>query len=405
MGLMAGVGGLVGGLSGLFGGGGANSVQLPPMFTMPNMGAAANNAFSGIGNISPFTNSGYNMINPSNTAFGTLFNNTGAGNLTSGANTAMGMGQNAAMGAYGTGGALTGMGFGLGNTLGGIGASVYGTGAGALGQISPLMQNAGTVMNTAMDPQSQLYSMLQQQNTQQSQANAMAAGLGTSPYGVSLTDLSNQQFNVNWQNQQLGRQESGLQAYTGAANTAGGLYNTGGNLMLGGGQLMGQGGQIAGNLANMGTGIQNAAPGQYLTASSYPFGAQSTIGAGQQQGISGYFGNMGSAANLGNIPVSDYLSYLGTGNQANATANQTAALGLQQQQQNFNQQMLLGGMLGGSLYGMGNAMGFGGGNTMLGSMLNGSFGMPNFVNQSFVNGSPGTPSYTPLQQSILAGYG
>ncbi|HEX8838242.1 MAG TPA: hypothetical protein VF748_14970 [Candidatus Acidoferrum sp.] len=304
MGIMAGIGGLVGGLSGLFGGG-TNQPQAPNVYQLQNMPGADTGAFGGIGNLSGYTGGLTGATTgPALNTFQNLYNNPGAGGLLSGANVAGGLGQNAALTGYGVGGNLINTGI---NTLPGI---------------------AGNVLNTSMDPQQALYNRTLQQTQDQSRAGLEARGLDMTPYGAGVEGQTLSNFNIDWQNQQLLRQIQGAQ-------TAGGLLTQGGNL------------------ANLGTGIQNTAPGQYLSASGLPYGAYSTVGGGQNAAINSLLGIGTSGANLQNLPISDYLSYLQTGNQSNQVANQNYGLQLQAQNQQFNEQMKLGSLLGGSIYGLG----------------------------------------------------
>jgi hypothetical protein len=84
------------------------------------------------------------------------------------------------------------------------------------GTTQPLINGANQVLQTGFDPQSALYN--QQFQQQQDQQNAAAAmnGVAGSPYAAGLSNQANQNFNTNWQNQQLGRQTQAL----GAAGTA-----------------------------------------------------------------------------------------------------------------------------------------------------------------------------------------
>jgi hypothetical protein len=316
MGFLSGVGGLIGGLSGLFGG---NNVPTGPApWLMPNMNQAAGNAFSGISGLSGYGNAAQGTSGPAANTFQNLYNNPYAGGYLGGANVASAMGQTAASNAYGTGAALTGAGIG---TL-------------------PYVQS---IFNTAMDPQGALYSRTFQNVQDQSRANLEASGVASTPYGAGIQNQAGSNFNIDWQNQQLGRQALGAQA--------------GGNLLTAGG-----------NLANLGTGIQNLAPSQYLSASGMPFGTFGQIGNAQNAALSSYLGNIGGAQNISNLPIQDWLSYVQAGNQAGGVANQAYNNQLQANQQQFNQSMMFGNMLGGSLYGLGqggfgmnNMFGFGGG--------------------------------------------
>lgn len=358
MGIATGVAGLVGGLSGLFGG--SNMPTPPPSFIMPNMGGAADSVYSGIGGLSNWTNLATQAMNPLQQVFGGQFNNPYAGGFQGGANFAGGLGQTQALNQYGLGGALTGLGFGAGGQIAGLGQQTAGL-------ASPLIGGAANVLNTSMDPQSQLYAFLQNQNLQQTQAIEQGAGLGTTPYGAGVEAVANQQFNMNWQNQQLNRQLAGLQGAGGALGQAGSLYGAGGG-------LIGAGSQLTGQLAGQGNALQAGAPGQYYNASASPFNAYNQILGGQNQAIGNLFGNIQGGLGIAQSPIQDYLSYLQTGNQANATANQLYGLQLGAQNQQFQQNQALGAALGGGLYNIGRGMSGGLSSPFLGNIFGGGSG-------------------------------
>jgi hypothetical protein len=310
MGITSALIGGAGALAGMFGGNSASNVQLPPMFNMPNMPQAAGNAFSGIQNLDQYTQMGAAAMPYAQSTFQNLYNNPYAGTAQSGANFASGMGMNAAQGGYNTGAALTGA---------GVGTIPY----------------AQSIMNTAMDPQQALYNQMFQQNTDQTRAAESARGILTTPYGAGLENQSNQNFNLGWQNNLLQREATG-------AGAAGGLLGMGANV------------------ANVGTGMMNAAPGQFATAAQMPYSTAQGIGGGQNQAIQSLLGLGGGAQGLANQQIQDYLNYIGAGNQAAGAANANAGLALQQQNQGFNQNMAYGNALGNSLYGLGRGFGSGG---------------------------------------------
>jgi hypothetical protein len=310
MATMAGIGGLVGGLSGLFGGGGSSVPSGPPQFIMPGMGDAASAAFGNIANMTNVTNALSNTAtNPSLSTFQNLYNNPGAASFLSGANTASGMGTTAATNAFNTGGALTSAGLGT-------------------------LPWATSLINAGFDPQGALYNKTAGELSNAVNAQNAASGISTTPYGAGVANEAMGNFNINWQNNLLSRMLAGAQG-------AGGLLTQGGNL------------------ANLGAGIQNTAPGQFLSASGLPFGANEAVGGSQNTAIQSLIGNLGGVTNVSNTPIQDWLSYLQTGNQANSVANQNYSNQLQAQQQQYNQQMGYGSMLGGSLYGLGKNL-FGG---------------------------------------------
>lgn len=331
MGIMAGIGGLVGGLGGLFGGG-TNQPNAPPQFIMPNMGDAANSAFSGIQGLAPFGQTGLNTLPFGQNTFNNLYNNPFAGQMQGAANTAAGLGTGAATTAFNTGGGLINAGMGV-------------------------IPQANQIFQTGFDPQQALYARTGQQVQDQTRAGLEARGIDNTPYGAGIEGQTMSNFNIDWQNQQLQRQALAAQA---------------------GGGLLTQGG----NLANLGTGIQNLAPGQYFSAAGMPYGAFGQIGQDQNAAIQAYLSGATGGANLSNLPIQDYLSYLGVGNQSNQVANQNYGLQLQAQQQQFNEQLKLGSLLGQSMYGLGRALPGGG-------LLGGSNGLFSngslFPSASFLN--------------------
>jgi len=289
-----------GGIAGLFGAGNANNVQLPQMFQMPGMGQAAGGALSGIGGLGQYNTSNIPQFQGITNS---LVNNPYAGSYQQGANVAGPMGQNAAMGAYGLGGQLMGLG---GNTL-------------------PAW--AGSIFNTSMDPQQALYNRTLQQVQDQTRAGNAASGVGTTPYGAGIEAQQVRDFNIDWQNQQLQRQIAGGQAGAGMLQTGAGI-------------------------AGQGAGLQAQAPGQYLGASAIPYGTFGQIGQGQLGALTGLQGYGQSAAQIPQQQIADYFGYLGAGNQAGNVANQTAGLGLQQNQQAYNQYAQAGQGIGAGLYGL-----------------------------------------------------
>lgn len=175
------------------------------------------------------------------------------------------------------------------------------------GQMGNIQQSQGNlynsgnqVLNTAFDPQNALYNQQQQLNTDQSRASEYARGIQSSPYGAALENQSNQNFNTNWQNQQLARQTQGLQAAQGAYGSAQGMGN------------------------------------------SYT-GAQAGLQAGQNE----------QYANLTNAATNQYSNYLGAQTQNNAANAQTLA-GIQQNASNLGnysaQQVTQGGQVQNNAY-------------------------------------------------------
>jgi hypothetical protein len=207
------------------------------------------------------------------------------------------------------------------------------------GGAAQLYGGANQLMGTGFDPQNALYNRtLQQTNDAANAANA-SAGIGSTPYGASVVGNTDANFNINWQNQQLARQNTALQGAGAAYGAAPGLAASSAalpsNVYTGNIANMLSGLASAGSLANLGinTGYQ-ASQLPYSTSTS---AANNTLGA------------LGTANTVGNqqydIPqniLNNIQSYLGLGQSA-------TGLGFQGGQMGFNQ---LAGGIGGGLAGL-----------------------------------------------------
>lgn len=104
------------------------------------------------------------------------------------------------------------------NTAGAIGTNTVSpmeiSGASQLQQ----MGNAGApfgqqILDTGFDPQNALYNRTQQQVLDQLNATNAQQGLSGTPYGAGVVGQNLSNFNIDWQNQQLGRQATAAQGY------------------------------------------------------------------------------------------------------------------------------------------------------------------------------------------------
>src|SRR5262249_6939789 len=106
-----------------------------------------------------------------------------------------------------------------------------------LGSVPPtLVPYANQALTTGFDPQQNLYNLMHQQNTDFTNVDLANRGLSTSPWGAGVAATSDQLFNTNWLQTQLGREQTG-------ANTASNLLGTGANLGSVSAALGGQGAQ------------------------------------------------------------------------------------------------------------------------------------------------------------------
>lgn len=241
-------------------------------------------------------------------------------------------------------------------------AAAYGGGTlpGMMAQGASSLQGLGNLaagsapqlMSTAFDPQQALYNRTQQQVQDQSNAVNAMYGLSSSPYGAGLTQQALSNFNIDWQNQQLGRQLQGAQGLGTLAQTAGKGFAGAGDL----------GTAAAGNIGQF-----SALP--YQTANVGPQNAISALnaqGAGQQ-----------NAFGLSLQDMNQLLAYLGQGNLNTGTAQAG-------QNQGFLQQQILGQQFGQALNQLGglfsNQSGSSGGG--FGSLFGGSSAMDPFSAQS-----------------------
>lgn len=107
--------------------------------------------------------------------------------------------------------------------------SLIGYQKGQLGDITGAQKNlyggGNQILQTALDPQQALYNRTLGQITDQARAAQYARGIQDTPYGAALENASNQNFNIDWQNQQLARQTQGLQAAQGAYGSAQNMGN------------------------------------------------------------------------------------------------------------------------------------------------------------------------------------
>lgn len=249
------------------------------------------------------------------------------------------------------------------------------------------LSGAKTMLNSAFDPQGALFNRGQSQALDSSNvANAMA-GVGGTPYGASVNSNALTNYGLNWQDRQLGRQQSGLGAYesavTGAGNQLAGAANlgastaalpsatylgqlnsilsalkaqqTGGTLGAGSaGTLLG----AAGGADTQGAGLQNTALQAYLSGTQQPYNTGVGMTNNELSGLT-------SATNLGQaqyqlpMEVLNALSaYMRLGQQASGLSGQLGNLGFNQTAQG------LGGLIGGA-------------NTLFGSnsLLGGSSGI------------------------------
>lgn len=164
-------------------------------------------------------------------------------------------------------------------------------------QLAPYLQQ---ILQMGFDPQNAYYNRAAQQLTDQVRSGEAARGIAMSPYGAGIENQALSNFGIDWQNQALQR---ALQGITGAGN------------------LGGQIGQDLSGAYNLGS-----------VAGSLPYNTQQGIYGNNLAGLQAYY-------NAQQQPITNQLGYLGAGQQGQG-------LGLQAQNQGFNQGQKTGANVG-----------------------------------------------------------
>ena len=190
------------------------------------------------------------------------------------------------------------------------GPQIQGAGNTAIAAGNSVVPYATQALQTGFDPQNAQYNASFGQNTDQMRATQAAQGVGGTPYGAGLETTGDQNFNLNWQQQQLAKQQQG-------ASTAGALLNT-----------QNQGATTGANLLT--------------SAATNPLNALSSL---NQAGL--------AATGVDQQVIQDFLAYLQQGTSAtNAATGQysaEASASLGQQQQNAAGLSGLGSLAGTAL--------------------------------------------------------
>jgi hypothetical protein len=190
---------------------------------------------------------------------------------------------------------------------------------------------ATQALNMGFDPQNALYQRTLQQLNDQVNVGQAQRGITDSPYGASVANNANENFNIDWQNNQLTRALQALSGYTSAVSGAGTEMTTANNLGAAGAAATNNSGAVPFAAANSVTSNQNDAITQLLNV----------------------IGNSGGAG-YDQQSLQDLLSYLQLGaNQSNAQGQLT----LQNYQNQLNaskaSQSGLGGLVSNILTGGG----------------------------------------------------
>lgn len=89
---------------------------------------------------------------------------------------------------------------------------------------------AGQMLNTGFDPQKALYDRTAQQLQDQIRVGQAARGTTMSPYGAGQEAQGMSNFNIDWQNNQLGRQTQALGTFGGYGGQAAGMGTSAANI-------------------------------------------------------------------------------------------------------------------------------------------------------------------------------
>lgn len=161
------------------------------------------------------------------------------------------------------------------------------------------LAGANQVLNMGFDPQSQLYQRTLQQLNDQVNANGAQRGITNSPYGASVANNANENFNIDWQNNQLTKAIQALSGYTSGVSGANADF-TGANTLA------------------------TAGASDTAKAGAVPFAASTDITNSQDAALTqllAVLGNSGSSAYTSNI-LSQLMPYLNlAAGQANTQAN------------------------------------------------------------------------------------
>jgi hypothetical protein len=245
---------------------------------------------------------------------------------------------------------------------------MYGLGMGAvpyaaqgMGYAGQGMNLAGQVAQTGFDPQNALYNRTQQQVSDQLAAVNAMQGLSGTPYGAGVQGQGLSNFNIDWQNAQLARQQQASQAYQQALQGYGNAEAGYGNIV-----------NAAGKGVSAAYDLNTGAAGQIGTMSGLPYqtalGQQTNLGTqigNYNQLLQGSYG-MDAQTMAALMPYLQYGQNASTGALNAVQANQNA------NQQLFNQQQTLGSNMGAGIQQFGNTLNTSGVQSALSGLFGGS---------------------------------
>lgn len=158
---------------------------------------------------------------------------------------------------------------------------------------------ASQVLNMGFDPNNALYQRTLQQLNDLVNVNEASRGVTNSPYGASVANTADANFNIDWQNNQLDRALKALSGYTSGVQGAA------------------SGAAQAGQVGTAGAGAIN-------NAGAVPFNATNTISENQSAALNQLLNilGIGGSQAFNQNTINDLMQYLNLGaNQANQQGN------------------------------------------------------------------------------------
>lgn len=183
-----------------------------------------------------------------------------------------------------------------GQTYTNAGNSAISNGSSISGSAPQLQQYAQQIMQMGLDPQKNLYNQQKQGATDTSNANNSAYGL-TGPWAAGNTNQAVQNFDTNWQANQLQRAIQAL--------------NSGGNAMT-----------TAGNLGVTGNQLQTAGASDLYQGAGLPYNTAHNISENQNVDLNNLISNLGGINNIDSGTMNSLLQYLAQGSGYGIQANQ-----------------------------------------------------------------------------------
>lgn len=183
---------------------------------------------------------------------------------------------------------------------------------------SAVMPFAQQILQNGFDPQGALYGRESQRLQDQVRGGQAARGISMTPYGAGLENQAMSNFNLDWQDRSLGRQNQALQGYGNAVT---------------GGLAAGQGGLD----------LYNGGQNTFMQGAGLPYQTYNDL-INNQINAYGTYGKAGqNAATIPSNQAGMWLDYTNAGNAANRNA-----IGQQGQNQSFFGDLLglAGGILG-----------------------------------------------------------